>query len=79
MLMHFPPSSYHSTFMKISIGRNEIRRVPEHFLLMYGSMLKASLPEWMNIIFFPLFRHPPPKTGRLRPGLRLAQPGGPNR
>jgi hypothetical protein len=32
---------------------------------MDGNMLNVYLPDWLNVIFFPVFRHLPLKTGRV--------------
>jgi hypothetical protein len=32
---------------------------------MYVNTLNAYLPDWLNVIFFSLFRHLPVKTGRV--------------
>jgi hypothetical protein len=43
--------------------QHEVRK--KHVLLMHGNMLNVSSPAWLNVIFFPLFRHLPITTARV--------------
>jgi hypothetical protein len=43
---------------------NEMQRVVKLFLLIDVNVFNVYLHDWLNGIFFPLFRHVPPKAGQ---------------